>query len=61
MHKQRILISMRHQFDIHLIGTQLIVAAFAGCRVIMHADPSVGHDQISALNRLVRIAFDLYI
>ena len=61
VHEQRVILGMGHQGFVHLIGAQLVVAAFAGRLRIMHGNPCIGHNQIGPRHGGHRIAHDIHI
>ena len=59
MHEQRVGLGLCHQRRVHLIGAQLVMAAFAGGLAVMHRHPSIGDDQIGPRHRAGGVADDL--
>ncbi len=57
MHKQCIFIGLFHQLSIYLIAAQLVMAAFTFGLAVMHGNPGVSYDQISADHSFCRIGF----
>ena len=59
VHEQRVIVCLVHQVFVHLIRAQLVVAPFFSGLAVVHRDPSIGNNQISPFDGLIRIPFDL--
>ncbi len=59
VHEQRVWLCLGHQRFVHLIGPQLVVAAFAGGLAVVHRNPCIRHDKVGTHNGLVGVPLDL--